>query len=152
MLPAARMQFIGYAIWTSNKNSVSANDLADLGYGHSRDLVWEAFSWRDGEQQFIVFPAMQSEVEVHFAGRLPDAGARDQGGVQFRAYSAFFANMGQVGGKAVAGVDHRRGESFLPQDAAEFEPGFGVEMATIVTGAKLFLRTHHAHEGCRGPA
>ena len=53
----------------------------------------------------------------------------------------FFADVGEVGGESVAGVDHRAGKTFLAQDASEFEARFGIEVTRVGAGSGFFSPT-----------
>ncbi len=72
---------------------------------------------------------MQGEFQIDFAGWFPDDGARDSCSLHLRADAALFANMGEIGGEAVAEVDHRRGQTFLQKEPAYFDARSGMEVA-----------------------
>ena len=66
---------------------------------------------RRGEKQFVVFSAVQRKLQIDFARGLAHAGARDGLRLQLGTHAAFLADMGQIGREAVAGIDHRGGQS-----------------------------------------
>jgi hypothetical protein len=45
--------------------------------------------------------------------------------------------MGEIGGEAVAEVDHRRSQIFLQQKPANFDAGNGVEVAGEISRSKF---------------
>ena len=59
----------------------------------------------------------------HSPAALTAAGTRDRFNVDFGPYAALFADMLEVGGKAVAYVDHRAGDLVLPQPTAHGNTG-----------------------------
>src|SRR5580658_10560428 len=162
MLPALRLEFVGHAGGIAQNDLPAPSDAADLGQGDSRDPLRNVLAGVGSEQEFVVLTAMQGQIEVDFARGLADAGARDEGGVEFRSHAAFFAQMRQVGGEAVAGVDHGRSQPFLEEHAPDCDSRFGIEVAGIsplkVLRIQLLLRSvfylsrAHARDGRCRPA
>ena len=70
---------------------------SDLGQRDSRHLRRNALPLGHGEQQFVILAAVQSQVEVNFAGRLPHPRPRNQLSCNLGADAALFAEVSQVG-------------------------------------------------------
>ena len=105
MLPASGHKFVGDALGVPDKSLPRAGDDADLGESNSGKLRRNALGGRNGEQKFVIFAAVQGQVEINLARGLAHAGAGNECGFDFRSHAAFFADVGQVGGKAVAEVN-----------------------------------------------
>ena len=68
------------------------------------------------------------------------AGARNGVGPNFRSHAALLTDVRQVGGEAVADVDHGNCHSFLPQEAAKFDSRLRIEVfGKILWPQFLFL-------------
>ena len=85
-----------------------------------------------GEQEEIIFSAGEGQVQgvaaqVRGYSRNPGRD-RDRGGRDAGPDAAGPADMVQVGGDAVGGVDEGRGQALLRQEAAGFEMGPGPEV------------------------
>src|SRR5579864_174687 len=107
----------------NHEDSFLAGDLADRGDRHSGDAGRDSAVRRGGKEKLIVLSAVKSEVKMDFTRRPAYRGARQQAGLDLGADAALFADVCQVSGKAVAGVDHGGGKVFLAEDAAEFDAG-----------------------------
>ena len=87
---------------------------------------------RGGEQEEIIFPAEEGQVQgvaaqIRGCGRNPGRDG-DRGGGDAGPDAAGPADMVQVGGDAVGGVDEGRGQALLGQEAAGPELGPGPEL------------------------
>ena len=107
--------------------------------GHAHDSRRYCSILGRGEQEFVVFAAVQGEFEIYLVRRLAHAGPRNGFRFHFGAHAAFFANVGQVGGKAVAGVDHGGGQAFLAKHAAQFNSRLRKKMPRILGWVQLAL-------------
>lgn len=84
---------------------VSTSDAADAVDGNAGDAARDARRGRRGEEQFVVFAAVEGLFERC-------AGMNGQGsGQKLDADAGFIAEMGEIGGEAVADVDSGAGEA-----------------------------------------
>lgn len=89
---------------------------SDAMNGDACDSLRNFRAWRCGEKQFVIFAAVQGQIESRW--RAPCAhsfGSErmdwDGCGVEFSREARFMTDMGQVGGEAVADVDSRVSQS-----------------------------------------
>jgi hypothetical protein len=68
MLPTSRGQFPLHPISFPQEDFPSSHDATDPSDLYSRDLGRHAFSWRCGEQQFVILPAVKRNAEIDFPG------------------------------------------------------------------------------------
>ena len=94
---------------------------------------------------------MQREFKIDFPRRLAHARPGHKLRAHFRTHAALFAEVGEVGGKAVAGVDHGGGKCLLAKDPTQFDPRFGKEMARAGWWAE-FLAAPQLIQGRRLPS
>src|SRR5579863_6557117 len=106
VFPSASGQFAPYAVLVNQEDISSARDLADHGDRNTRDAGWNSVAARGSKKQFVVFAAVQCQLQIDFTRRLADAGSRDRSRLDFRAHVAFFTDVGKIGGEAVTDVDH----------------------------------------------
>ena len=139
MLPASGLEFVRDAAAIAQEDFASARDVTDLGDRHARDSRWYGSIAGCGEQEFVIFAAVQSEFEIDFMRWFANAGSRNEFRFHFGAHTAFFANVGEVGGKAITGVDHGRGQGSFAKHAAEFDSRLGKKMPRILCGVHLPL-------------
>ena len=92
-------------------------DTADSGDGDAGDFARQARRSWGGEEQFVVFPAM----EGLFEGRAGMDG--EQCGIDLGGYAGFFAEVGKIGREAVAEVDGCRGQMAANERLTDSEAG-----------------------------
>ena len=115
-----------------------AGDRADAGDGDADDRLGNATVGRSSEEQFVILAAVQGKLE-----RVVAANSWKSGSFDNRSNMTFVANVAQIGGQAVAGVDHGARKFVLAEVAAEIDAGVGIEMtwmrsrAELVSGAKF---------------
>jgi len=114
-----------------------ARDVANLGDVDTRDSGGDLLATRPREKQFVVVPAMQGKLQIDLVSWLPDAGARYSRGLDLRANTALFADMPEVGGEAVAEIDHGRGKTFFEQKLANLDSGDGIEVTGEISLPKF---------------
>jgi len=129
MLPAAGSERVRASMGDEGDgvcSGASADDAADAVDGNSGDAARDARGGRRGEEQFVVFAAMEGLLERC-------AGMDGQGsGQKLDADAGFIAEMGEIGGEAVADIDSGAGE------AAAHEPeSLGETRLRIKMGRKF---------------
>src|ERR1700722_14154665 len=137
MLPASWFEFVHFVRLSAEESLRPPGDVADLRYGDAGDLGRNPLARRDREKEFIVLAPVQCEIKIHFANRLADLGAGNEGGIEFGAHAAFFTEVRQVGGEPVASVDHGRSQPLFAQNASEFDSGLRIKVARIVPRVQL---------------
>ena len=85
---------------------LAPRDVANLGDGDACDSGRDALATGRREKQFVVIAAVQGELQIDFVGWFADAGAGDGRGLDLRANSTLFADVREIGGEAVAEIDH----------------------------------------------
>src|ERR1700690_3752765 len=138
VFPAFGPQAFSGAAFINEHHLTAANHAADLTDAHSRDLRRDLL--RRGEQQFVVLTAVEGHIQSNRAGRLSHQRTRDECGLNFGAHAAFFTEVAEVGGEAVAEVDHGGGQTAPAQELTDSYPGLGVEVAGGVCGLVFFFR------------
>ena len=103
--------------------------MANLGDADTRDPSRDALAAGCGEEQFVILAPVQCELKIDFVSGLADLCARNRLRLDLRANPALFADVPEIGGKAVAEIDHGRSETFFEQEPANFDPGRGMEVA-----------------------
>jgi len=128
MLPALGTEFESHALIIHEDDVLLARDVADLGDVDTRDSGRDLLPARPREKQFVVVTAMQGKLQVDFVNWLADAGARYSRSLDLRANTTLFADMPEVGGEAVAEIDHGRGKTFFQQKLANLDSRHGMEV------------------------
>ena len=96
---------------------VEVRDCPDLSHPHSCNLPGHPGFLGRCEEKFIVFAAMERKLKIGAAGNGNLAGD-DPGGD-----AAFFTDVGEVHGEAIAQIDHGGGQPMFSQPASNFDPG-----------------------------
>lgn len=128
MLPTLGVEFEFHALVIHEDDVFLARGVANLGDVDARDVRRDLLPARRGEKQFVVITAMQGKLQIDFVSWLPDAGTRYGRGLNLRANTTFFADMPEVGGEAVAEIDHGRGKTFFQQKLANLDSRHGMEV------------------------
>ena len=97
-------------------------DTADISDGDTGDFARKAHCRRGGEEQFVVFSAM----EGLFEGRAGMDGK--QSGIDLGGYAGLFADVGKIGGEAVAEVYRGAGCAVTYEPLALSHAGLGIEV------------------------
>src|SRR5437660_8517672 len=92
VLPAARLKFDACPVSLSEGQTATTGDFADFGDLDSGDPVWHACVGGSGEEQFVVFSAVQGKVKIDLAAFI-DSRARDCLFPDFCPATAFLAEM-----------------------------------------------------------
>src|ERR1700722_7183170 len=137
VLPTLGLEFGAYPVFIHQKHLSIPGDVSNLRDRQTSNSSRNRFARAGGEKQFVVVTAVQGELQINFAGWLPNAGAGNGWGLDLSAYATLFADMCEIGGKAVTEVDHRRGEAFLPQELADVDPRHGMEVARKIGWPQL---------------
>src|SRR6202158_6546783 len=93
VLPALRLELSGDTPRVAQEDLRRTGDAADLGQSNPGNFGWNPLARRGGEKQFVVFAAVEREVEIDFAGRLSHAGPGNQGGGAGGSPARFFTEM-----------------------------------------------------------
>jgi hypothetical protein len=128
VFPALRMEFRSHALVIHEDDVPLARNVANLGDVDTRDSGRDLLATRPREKQFVVVTAMQGKLQIDFVNWLPDAGAGDARSLDLRANTTLFADMPEVGGEAVAEIDHGRGKTFFQQKLANLDSRHGMEV------------------------
>ena len=148
VLPALRLEFAGLAAGIEQRHFPVSDNVADFGDTHARDPRRHWLAAWCGEEQLVVIPAVQRELKVDLVSRTSDAGARNCLRLNLRANSTFIADMGEIGGEAVADVNHRGNQTFFPQNASNCNPRHGMEVVTESRGTKFLARRQQLQGSC----
>src|SRR6266567_41776 len=105
VLPASRLQFDDCPGSFSEGRTATAGDFTDFGDLDSGDPVWNTCAGGSGEEQFVVFSAVQGKVKIDLAAFI-DSRAGDCLFQDFRPATALLADMRDVCGQAVAKINH----------------------------------------------
>jgi hypothetical protein len=123
VLPSARFErfeSVALAQYNARFIGTAANDTTNLGDRHAVDRARNASFTHCREQEFVIFAAMQS-LNLRRA-------ASDRQIVDLRSDSGFFAQMGEIGGEAIAQVDGRGCSAMFLQPQALSEAWLRVEV------------------------
>ena len=142
VLPALGSEGVGGAVGCSEFYGAGFGDGADAGDGDADDLAGDVVPGRRSEEQFVIFSAVKGVAEAVAAGGDWEEGLIDEG-----ADFAFVADVAEVGGEAVAGVDHGGGEFLLAQILADGDARVGVEVARMFRRLQLLAATEFCECG-----
>src|SRR5271166_2109295 len=120
MLPTGGLQGLHFSGRRYESQPLAASDLADACQLYACNLLRDAAIGTSCEKQFVFVTAMQRERQT--------GNGRQRLGIYHCAGLAFFAEMSEIGGKAVADVDHRRGELLLSQEFSDCEAWLRIEV------------------------
>ncbi len=97
-------------------------DASDFCNGNASDFLGDAGGCGRGEEEFIVFTAIEGLGEGcgHVEGELS--------GIHFGGYAGFLAKVGKIGGEAVTEIDGGGGQTVALEPEALANAGLGVEM------------------------
>src|SRR5579872_3620079 len=153
VFPSMRVQSVTDSVAADEEYLSGSRDTSDPSNADASQTRRDGLARRRGKKQFVVFAAVECQLEIYFVRRFTDGRLGYGFRQQLRSHAAFFADVGEVGGEAVAGVDHGRGESVLTEDAAEFHTRLGKEMSWIAARVQFApgLPAHRHNRG-RGAA
>ena len=120
MLPARRLQLVPFTVLIDQNDVFAADNSPDLRDRHSSDPGWHLLPRWSRKYQFVVFSAVQCRIEINLVARFADLRPRDCFRIDFCSHATLFADMGEIGGKPVTGVDHRGNQASLPQTPSGF--------------------------------
>src|SRR5262249_37785145 len=122
----------GNALRLDEQDSLAAGNASDLSDRNPCNLAGNPLAAGRGEKQFIVVTAMKGGSQVNLARR--SANDRPWNGcrLHFGADAAFFANVGEIGGEAIAHIDHCRGQPTFHEEATNLNARAGGEMSLEV--------------------
>ena len=69
MLPSSGLQWLANAAPDQQNNLPAAGNAPDPGDGDPPDPGWDELALRSREQEFVVFAAMQGQLQIEFAGQ-----------------------------------------------------------------------------------
>src|ERR1019366_4969921 len=124
---------MGFAVGRAQLDLAGAGDFAYAGDRCAGDRARDASVGWSGEEQFVVFSAMQGVLQFVVARCGGQGGGIDDG-----SHAAFIADVTQVGGESVAGVDHGGGEFLLTEVLADSKARVRIKVARMRRGAQLF--------------
>jgi hypothetical protein len=102
-------------------------ECSDSGDGYPGDAAREASGGGRGEEEFVVFASVECGVKSLIGGEAAgERMERDRGGVDLGSEARRFAEVGEVGGEAVADVDGGGGETAAKECGSHVEAGLGV--------------------------
>ncbi len=128
-------------------NAFPPSDVAELRNLDASDVGRHSPAAGSSEEQFVVVAAVQGGLKVNFAARFSDVGEGDGVRANFSAHTAFFADVAEVGGEAVAEVDHGGSQVLLAQELSDGDSGLGVKVLGELGGAKFALGEEQAQSG-----
>ena len=135
MFPAGGFQTLRLAAFLNEDDAATGRDAADAADGDSCDAHGDCPSSRSGEEQFVVFASVEGEVQGNGLAFGSNHGSRNSYRFEFGSDFRFFADLGEVGGEAVAHIDHGRG--FPAQRLSDGDARDGMEVAGEIAGANL---------------
>ena len=137
VLPALGFELGGVAVIVLDGNFVALGDVADEGEGQALEFGGDAASGRDGEQELVLVAAVEGVTQFNLVTveRGDGDGVLLQDGAGLRGP----AETGEIRGKAVADIDHGRGNFFFAEEAGERELGLGIEVGGVGRGAETAL-------------
>ena len=112
MFPAARRERSSSSARIHQRDGAATHQIPDAGHPHPSHAARHLYRLRRGEQQLVVFTAVEREID-----RLLRAGPQRQrmdgqrSEPQLRADAGLVAEVGEVGGEPIAQVDGRGGEA-----------------------------------------
>ncbi len=131
VLPAAGGEWGAATGGVDERDGLSAGERADARDADARNGARKAQGGRSGEEQLVVLATVQGEGE--WVGSLRGKRMnRQRGGFNLRADAGFAAEVGEVGGEAVAEVDGGGGEAAAQQGKAHRKARLRIELRVRV--------------------
>lgn len=149
VLPASGAKVRASAAFIDENDPLLARDAADAGDGNPRDANRDTFPGGQCEEKFVVFAAIEGYAKINRSRLSPNPRARNGVGRDFCTHSRFFADVGEIGGEAVAQIDHRRGEMFFAQNPAHGNSWNGREVSWKVLRTRLSSSEEFRESGGR---
>ena len=150
MFPAARSEFANTLLRARDKYLPRPGDSADLGDRYSGDVTGNALARRNGEEQFVIFSAMEGQVEIDFTHWSSHVSPGNERCVEHGSYATLFANVRQIGRQAITRIDHGGRQVFLAERARKFDPRGRIEVPDdSIAVAALSLDGQAFSEGWR---
>src|SRR5271169_5139195 len=137
VFPSVRLELGRDTGRAQQENLSLARDLPDLRKRDSGNASRNPFAAGRGKQQFVVFAAVEGELEINLPRWPAYTGPWDGFLLHLRTDAAFFADVGQDGRQPVAGVDHGGSQTLLAQNAAQLDSRLGKEMPRVFPGIQL---------------
>ena len=125
VFPALRLERLAAFSGTQRNGRTgfgSAKNAADAGDGNSGDGAGDMCAGRGGKEELVIFAAMKG------LGQGGGGMEREPGGVDLGGDARFLAEVGEIGGEAVAQVDGGGGKAASLEKEALGEARLGVEM------------------------
>ena len=107
VFPASRVKLVANPGLAHQDYLFAWRDAANSRNGDSGNAGGNTFATRSREEKFVVLSAVQGELPIDLPRRFPHFGARNKFQLDFHPSGALFADVCQIGGEAIAGVDHR---------------------------------------------
>lgn len=148
MLPTFGTKLNAYIMLVHQNDALPPRDVADPGDLDTSNAARDALATRGGEEKFVILAAMQSGLKIDFVSRSADRGERYGVGPNFRAHSALFTNMGEVGGEAIADIDHGRGQPPLAQELSDGHAWLRLKMLGEVSRTKFAASDEEFQSSC----
>ena len=137
MLPAARVKLSAVTFRACCEDAPARRHQSDHRYRNACNSGWDAFSsWR-GEEQFVVFAAVQRKFEIDLVSWTANLRQGNGTRLQVRTDTALLANVHEIDGEAIAKVDHGRSKVLFSEKAPDFDPRCGSKMWRKVAIAQL---------------
>ena len=134
VFPSSWMQRCASTAFLDQQDLLSPGDPADGRDSDSSNACRNVLAGRGGEEELVVVPAMECILEIDGVNGSADAGAGYRVGQDLSADPGLVADVGEIGGEAVAEINHGSGQAMLAQVATYCEARDRVEVARVMFG------------------
>src|SRR5258708_25380627 len=133
VFPSARGQLPAASIFSHKAHPARAGYFTDLRDCHAGNFRRNLLP--SGKQNIVVLAAVQGQIKANGLFRSPDKRTRDGGCLNHCPNAAFFADALEIGGQAVAEIDHGGDKASTPEPSSDLHPGGRMKMARVVLSA-----------------
>src|SRR5581483_1880709 len=142
VLPSTGREFL-FATVLHDFHATAADDLANARDRNAGNLAGHTPLSSSSEQQFVIVAAVQRQSQITNI-----VANRDAGGLDARSGAACLADMVEIGGKAVADVNHRCCQPVFSQVTPDLKARCWIEVGGRILEAYV-LAVPQLFENCR---
>src|SRR5579862_5961924 len=129
MFPTLRAKSLPGSVLPKHHYLLPARDLADPRDGNLRDASRDRFPLGRSKEQLVIFAPIERKAEIDSSLLSADLRAGNGRCRDFGTHPRLLADVAQIGGEAVAQIDHGRGKPPLAEKPADRNAWNGREVS-----------------------
>lgn len=119
MFPSLRLKLASSLGGINDQHLLTATNYTNFGKWQTIDAGWHTSVFVGGKKEFVGVASVKCELKVHIAPSELRPG--NCFFPEVRAHSALLANVREIGGEAIADVDHCSSNFALTKDSADLQ-------------------------------